>query len=454
MTKSGTNLDVMVIMKRILLSFAFLIIISAKAQNTISGSFFPANDYSWLIAYRLKPGTQVYAADTAIKNGDFTLKLPEDSPSGTYRLVYAVPQEEYFFDVIYNGKEDIKLKFDQEQGVDFIISDENILFGTYFKEINSIEQSLISYYAEGSSNKKVYQEILQKFHKVQKKYEDKSENLVSHQFIKANKPYIPTDHETVQDYVQNRKNSYFENLDLNNPILHSSGFLTDKLTNYAFTALPLETLKKEETEIEIQENVSVIAENLKGVSDTYLFHVFYTLWTQSIATGFEDTADHIFKTHLKPSPLAATNKDVIDKIEIYNRLRIGAVAPKMNWKEGETTKSLSSLEEAENYILIFWSSTCGHCLRELPALHKELKKYKNIKVVAVGLENSKDTWELESAKLDGFSHAIALGKWESDYAKLYDIHATPSYFILDSNKKIIAKPETDKEIVEFLKEND
>lgn len=441
-------------MKRILFSIVFLISISAKAQNTISGTFSPAKDYSWLIAYRLKPGTQVYAADTAIKEGKFSLKLPKNSISGTYRLVYAIPQEEYYFDVIYNGKEDIELKFNQDQGVDFIRSEENILFGTYFKEINSIERSLVSYYSEGSSNKKVYREILQKFHDIQKIYEDRSEDLISNQFIKANKPYIPSDHETVYDYVQNRKNSYFENLDLNNPFLHASGFLTDKLANYAFTALPLESLEKEETEIEIQANVSKIVENLKGVSDTYTFHVLYTLWNQSTASGFEDTADYIFKTHLKTSPLASTNKDIIDKIEINNRLRIGATAPEITWKEDGKTESMRSLEEAKNYLLVFWSSTCGHCLRELPALHKELKENKNIKVVAVGLENNKDLWEIESAKLDHFNHAIALGKWESDYAKLYDIHATPSYFILDSNKKIIAKPETDKEVVEFLKEND
>jgi thiol-disulfide isomerase/thioredoxin len=437
-------------MKRLFFSLIFLIAITAKAQNTISGTFSPAKEYSWLIAYRLKPGTQVYVADTAIKDGKFNLKLPENSISGTYRLVYAVPQEEFYFDVIYNAKEDIQLNFNQEEGVNFITSKENILFGTYFREINAIEKDLISYYSEGSTEIKRYRKILTKHNEVQNIYLEKSEGLIANQFIKANESYNPSDYESVQDYVQNRKDYYFNNLDLQNFVLQASGFLTDKLTNYAFTALPLEPMEKRETEKEIQANISTIVKNLVGVSETYTFHVLYTLWTQSTGSGFENTADFIFETYLKSSPIASNNKDIIDKIEIYNRLRIGAIAPELSWQVADNDKSLSSLKEAENYLLIFWSSTCGHCLRELPALHNALKENQNIKVVAVGLEDDKSLWKIESDKLDHFNHAIALGKWESDYAKLYDINSTPSYFILDSDKKIIAKPETDKEVVEFL----
>ena len=102
-------------------------------------------------------------------------------------------------------------------------------------------------------------------------------------------------------------------------------------------------------------------------------------------------------------------------------------------------------------MLVFWSSTCGHCLKELPALHKELQTNTAVKVVAIGMEDDQYSWNIESEKLEAFEHIIALGKWDSDYANLYDIHATPSYFILDADKRIVAKPETDKDVVNFLK---
>ncbi len=448
----GSNFDITVNMKRSLLSLILLITISAQAQNTISGTFYPAKDYSWLIAYRLKPGTQVYSADTAIQNGTFNLNLPENSPSGTYRLVYAIPQEEFYFDVIYNGIEDINLSFDSEQGVMFTASKENILFGTYFNEINTLEREMIAYYTNGTMDVKTYQNILKKYQETQESYEKKSEGLISNHFIKANKPYVPSDYESIQDYVRNRKNSYFDYLDLNNPVLQASGFLTDKLTNYVFTALPLGPLEKVETEKEIQANITAIVENLNGVSDTYAFHILYTLWTQSSNSGFDSTADFVYTKYLKNSSAAPANKDVIDKIEIYNRLRIGVISPEISWKDGEKEEKLSALQGSENYLLVFWSSTCGHCLKELPALHKELKDNEDIKVIAVGLENDDISWNIESRKLSNFEHAIALGKWDSEYAKIFDIHATPTYFILDKDKQIIAKPESDKEVVAFLRE--
>jgi len=143
----------------------------------------------------------------------------------------------------------------------------------------------------------------------------------------------------------------------------------------------------------------------------------------------------------------------LEQIEVHNRLRLGAIAPNIKWKKSSDEYELSMLEGAENYILVFWSSTCSHCLRELPALQNELKNNENVRVVAVGIEDNDITWNQESARLPHFEHAIAIGKWESEYADLYAIDKTPTYFILDKDKKIIAKPENDKEIVEFLENN-
>ena len=440
-------------MKNTILIFALFIAFTMQAQNTISGTFSPAKEYSWLIAYRLKPGTQVYVADTAIKDGKFTLNLPDNTPQGTYRMVYAVPQEVFYFDVIYNGMEDINLSFNSESSVTFNTSKENILFGTYFNKINTLEKEMIAFYSNGLTDIETYQKILKKYQEVQESYEEKSNGLIAQQFIKSNKPYIPSKYESVENYVKNKKITYFKNLDITNPTLQASGFLTDKFTNYVFTALPLEQLEKADTEKELKVNVTTVFNHLKETSETYTFHILYTIWTQSSGSGFDAAADFIYSNYLKPSNAAIANKDIITKIEIYNRLRIGAVAPEISWKNGDKERSLSALEKADNYILIFWSSTCGHCLKELPALHKELKKNTAIKVIAVGLEDDTISWDIETKKLEDFEHAITLGKWESKYAEIFDIHATPTYFILDKNKRIIAKPETDKDVISFLRKN-
>jgi thiol-disulfide isomerase/thioredoxin len=163
-------------------------------------------------------------------------------------------------------------------------------------------------------------------------------------------------------------------------------------------------------------------------------------------------ADRIFSNSLKDLAITNGEQAIVDDIELTSRLRLGAISPELTWKENDALVNLSDLKETDHYILIFWSSTCSHCLKELPALHKELKNYKNNTVVAVGLEDDETNWNFEIKNLPNFKHALALGKWQSDYAQVFGIKQTPTYFVLDKDKRFIHKPKDDKEVISFLKE--
>jgi len=437
-------------MKKIVVTILTFIALQVGAQNTISGTFSPAEDYTWLIAYSLKPGTQTYVADTAIKNGVFTLNLPENAEAGTYRLVYAVPQEEFNFDVVYNGKEDIVLVFDGVNGLSFTQSEENILMHTYLTTLAQIEREIIEFYTSQKTDTIIFKALSEKLKVHQNAFEIKSESLLAHHFITSNKPYIPDNYETVQEYVAHKKITYFDKLDFSNPVLQSSVFLTDKVANYVFTALPLSLNSKEETAQEIINNTKTIAAFLTDVSPAFNFHIYYDLWNKAVAYDYDDVSDFIYTNSLKKLAEETNNLESKTTIETHNRLRFGEIAPEIVWNDGINKKELSTLEPAKSYILIFWSSTCGHCLNELPALHKKLKENTTIKVIAIGLEDNPENWKIESKNLPDFEHVISLGKWDSEYADLYDIHSTPVYFVLDKDKIIIAKSENDKEVVEFL----
>ncbi|MFK5972545.1 MAG: thioredoxin family protein [Flavobacteriaceae bacterium] len=437
-------------MRNSLFLFAVIVVFSLNAQHSISGTFTPTQEYSWLIAYHLRPGSQVYIADTAIKEGKFVLSIPNTSPTGSYRIVYAVPQEEFYFDIIYNGKEDIELSFDSEKGVSFITSEENKLFRSYFEKINASEREIITFYAEEKNDIKAFETILDKSRQTQEAYELKSEGLLAHHFIRANKPYIPKKNESIQDYVKHKKQNYFKVLDFKNPVLQASGFLSDKLTNYVYTALPFAQLTPSETEIIMQANIEAVSMQLNAIEQTYKLHLFYSLWTQLVASDFNNTSDFIYNSYIKQLIKTAKDQEIITAIETHNRLRLGAIAPEIIWNDGLSLKRLSTLKAAQNYVLIFWSSTCSHCLKELPHLHIKLKESPFVKALAIGLEDDEVNWKKESAKFDTFEHAIALGRWESDYAKLYDIHQTPTYFILDKDKRIIAKFKHDKNVIDFF----
>ncbi len=423
------------------------------AQHTISGTFSPAKDFTWVIAYGIGPGTRAYVADTAIDNGKFTLSLPATAKPGTYRLVYAVPQEEFYFDLLYNGNEDIELAFDIQKGVTFSSSGENKIFRTYLKEITGVKQKFINYYSAGKTDMGEFQKLTGELNGIQTRYEQDTNGMLANEFIRANRPYIPSEYESSKSYWQNKKAHFFDHIDLKNPVLQASGFLTDRLNAYVFTAITAAKKTKAEKERTYQGNIRTVHEKLVGTDSQYQVHVFHKLWNRAASYGFNSTSDFIFDTYLGPLAKSNGRQKIIADVEAHNRLRFGATAPDIIWKDGVGDKRLSEMEGDDCYVLIFWSSTCSHCLTEIPSLHKRLRAYPGIKVIAVGLEDNDLHWKRESAKLPDFEHALALGKWENQYAKQYAIAGTPTYFILDKDKRIIAKPGNDREVVAFLQQN-
>ncbi|WP_430909257.1 TlpA family protein disulfide reductase [Maribacter sp. 2-571] len=423
------------------------------AQHTISGTFSPAEEFSWLIAYRLTPAAQSYIADTGIKDGKFEMKVPENAKPGIYRMVYAIPQEEFYFDIVFGNTEDVVLEFDLDQGVHFSTSEENKLFLSYFKEMDTLERDLISFYENDTDGKSVFKQRTATWKERQDYYEELTKNTFIHTFITANRGYFPERMETKQQYIKHKKVHYFDYLDFSDPDLQASDLLSEKAINYIFTGQATDSLTDREVfHTTIKENLAVLDTQLNGSSKAYRFSLFHKIWKRSAAQNLTRVSDHVLNTYLTPNAESKDDKETLNTIIADNRLRIGKKAPEIEWVSGEETKRLTTTTTDKYVVLIFWSSTCGHCLKEIPPLHEKLKTNTAATVIAVGLEEGEDTWKNQSAILPDFEHAIALGKWESTYAKVYDIQKTPTYFILDKEKRIVAKPENAKAVLAFLED--
>ena len=57
------------------------------------------------------------------------------------------------------------------------------------------------------------------------------------------------------------------------------------------------------------------------------------------------------------------------------------------------------------------------------------------------MEEKADTWQNYKQRFPNWHHVLGLNKWENKIARTYQINSTPTYFVLDANKKIIANPE-------------
>ena len=148
-------------------------------------------------------------------------------------------------------------------------------------------------------------------------------------------------------------------------------------------------------------------------------------------SGRADWVDQTFKDKLQ------------DRITKLKPNLIGNKAPDLKMQSLNNQSFRLSEVYAPLTVLVFWEPDCGHCKKEIPAL-KELvwDKYQDVgvKIFAVFTQNETKDWS-------DFITEHQLEEWinvydpyhQSNFRNLYDIYSTPAIYILDENKKIIAK---------------
>jgi thiol-disulfide isomerase/thioredoxin len=107
---------------------------------------------------------------------------------------------------------------------------------------------------------------------------------------------------------------------------------------------------------------------------------------------------------------------------------------------------------ADYTVVCFWDPTCGHCKEEIPMLdsiYQASWKKNNVKIYAVLTENTKAEWitYTQEHHLSDWIHVYQTKeKAEAETAskkpgfrQLYDITQTPTLYLLDKEKRIIAK---------------
>lgn len=435
-----------------ILCFLCIIPLFVHAQKTMSGTFSPAEDYNWYIIYQLKTTHQAYIDNGEIIDGKLSFTFKPEAEKGMYRLVYGMPQESENFDFIYNGVEDISFVFD-ENGLDFTDSKENKLNTAYFSSVNMVKRQINEFYQSGKTDEKAFLAIFKTLNDTQETFEKEAQGTIVENFIKANQSYTPTSFEAPEIMVANIKKHYFDHVDFLNPVLQNSDFIAEKISNYVFTALPLKELTGEELTEIYKENIATIAEKIKPVAADYQKTLLNVVWEQMMVLENDPIANHIADSYLIPLAKQQNDQALVQKLETFKRLSYGQIAPNFTWVKDNKTHKLSELEGAENYILVFWSSTCSHCLKEMPLLKNFVDNQEKgqLKVVAIGLEDERASWANESSFYPDFIHILGLDKWDNEIGNMYDVSATPTFFILDKNKRIIGKPYGIEEIRDFYK---
>lgn len=149
------------------------------------------------------------------------------------------------------------------------------------------------------------------------------------------------------------------------------------------------------------------------------------------------------------------NDRLASTIASNKNTEIGATFANQIFKQATNTTAKSLLNvKADKKIIIFWSSTCSHCEAELPKILEKYKalKAQNVEVIGLSLDNEKMSYENKVKNLPWINDSELKG-WYSSYVNTYNVHATPTYFILDAKNKIIAKPDHAADVISYFKLN-
>tara|TARA_R110002124_G_scaffold89643_5_gene229190 strand:+ start:11021 stop:12352 length:1332 start_codon:yes stop_codon:yes gene_type:complete len=440
-------------MKKLFL-LLILVSFSLQAQYKISGEMNPSEKYTWVILYKTEGARQVFVKSGKIANGKFSFELPADAKPGAYRVSYKT-EGSGFADFLFN-KEDIAFTFNPEKAEETILfskSSENKLYQEYISVVSNQQyktDSLQVAYLKNPIAKTatLYKTQLVKIAALQKKYLAKSKGKMVYHFIKATNRYNSSNiAKNPQVYLKSINDHFFDTIDFSNPILYNSTFLIDRITDYVFYMnYSDDTTKQRELH---DKAVKIVLEKAKN--QLFKKDIIEFLITQFVNANNIDFADYLLNYFYKKLPTNIQNTEFVVNYLERTVVAVGRIAPEITWNTNGKNYKLSTINEASNYVLVFWSTGCGHCLREIPQLNAFTKDIKNSKVIAFAMENDDKEWNKMKQNLIGWHHILGLQKWENPIARTYQIYSTPTYIVLDNNKKIIAKPETLEELKKIMK---
>jgi thiol-disulfide isomerase/thioredoxin len=136
-------------------------------------------------------------------------------------------------------------------------------------------------------------------------------------------------------------------------------------------------------------------------------------------------------------------KKLQKKLTTITSLKPGCKAPSIKSFDLNGKELISDSIKSKYMVVVFWASWCEYCEKAIPDLKNSYSSYKNknLEIFAVSLDSIKQNWEDASKRYNiPWINTCDLKGFKSKTIDNYNIWQTPTFFLLDADNKIIAKP--------------
>ena len=192
--------------------------------------------------------------------------------------------------------------------------------------------------------------------------------------------------------------------------------------------------------------------------ETYKYAIWFLTYKfeTSKIMGFDEIFVHMVdEYYAKGKAFWAENsviKSLKDRADELRKVLIGEAAQNMILMDtAGGFKSLYALE-SDYTLILFYEMSCNHCRKEIQQLKTWVPDNPyGLHVYAVCTDTSMVEWKkfITQEKLD-WTHVNGTRSVTPDYHGLYDIRVTPTIYLLDEKKKILAKRLKAEQIKPFL----
>ena len=427
------------------------------------------------------------------KKGFGIFKKNKILPGGMYWIY--LPNKKYF-DILLSDNQVFTIEVadtsDMMKGIKFINSNENKLFFDYRIMINDkgdIANKLVEKKKNSTSPQqkdsltkaidKLHQEVIGFIQKIKTDNPKLFLTALLTSFEDVQVPDSPKDAKGIitDSTFQYRyyRSHYFDNFNLTDPRMLRTIFYEQKVKNYMDKVIPQipDTISKE---------VDQLIEKVRGNEELFRF-MLVTLFNQyatSQIMGQDAVLVHVAEKWYLPyatwsdkkytdnlkKEIAKTKPNLINSISPDLKLVEVPTDHFMVAKNDTALKSnpyvgnnitLHSIK-AKFLVVVFWEADCGHCKKIIPelyTLYQQKLKDKGVQILAIHMISSvegKRKWIDFVNEHSTYDWINAWSPYNYDYKDLYNVYTTPQIYLLDENKKIIAKrigPEQVEDIIKF-----
>lgn len=225
--------------------------------------------------------------------------------------------------------------------------------------------------------------------------------------------------------------------------LYKSGLLKEAIENHIWfienSSGPLDSVFKD-----LNSSIDLIIAQLKNDNEKFNLiaaKMFEVLEERSLFAS----AEYLAKKLLEDDDCGCLNPEFEKRMQKYGAMAEGETALDIDFgeftytPEGVNAKKLSEID-ADYKLVVFAAGWCSHCTEDLPkiAAYYLTLKQKNVQVLLVSLDTNKEDFANFAAGFP-FISTTDYKKWDGQAALDYQVYATPSYFLLDRDLKIVKR---------------